>query len=355
MREDVQNVIKGSNFTYRVALRNSNVKYINAYGSFEDKHKLKVSMLNDNIITYLQSLLICPIINQLVDKSGSESFLTAKNFIIATGERPKYPDIPGAKEYGITSDDLFSLPYCPGKTLVVGASYVALECAGFLREIGLDVTVMVRSILLRGFDQEMAEKIGEYMSEDVGIKFLRPCTPISVEQLKAGNPGKLLVKGKMGDGKIVQDEYNTVIFAIGRIPCTNKIGLEKVGVKVDENGKIPTVNDQTNVSNIYAVGDIVKGRPELTPVAIKAGLFLAQRLSGKMDAQYDSSHVPTTIFTPLEYSSAGISEEVAIKTYGPDNIEVYHQHFTPTEWTVPGRPKNKCYVKLICLIPEKVG
>lgn len=331
MREDVQNVVKGSNFTYRVALRNSGVEYINAYGSFEDKHKLK-----------------------LVKKDGSESFLTAKNFLIATGERPKYPEIPGAKEFGITSDDLFSLPYCPGKTLVIGASYVALECAGFLRGIGLDVTVMVRSILLRGFDQEMAEKVGEFMAEDVGVKFIRPCVPVSIEQIKPGNPGKLLVKAKMGDGKIVQEEYNTVLFAIGRKPCTDKIGLDKVGVKTDSNGKIPCVNDQTNVSNIYAVGDIVKGRPELTPAAIKAGLYLAKRLAGKSDENYDSTHVPTTIFTPLEYSCVGLSEEDAVKAYGADNIEVYHQHFTPTEWTVAQRPKNKCYVKAICLIPEKV-
>lgn len=77
------------------------------------------------------------------------------------------------------SDDLFSLPYCPGKTLVVGASYVALECGGFLAGIGLDVTIMVRSILLRGFDQEMAEKVGSYM-EQHGVKFLRKFVPVMV-------------------------------------------------------------------------------------------------------------------------------------------------------------------------------
>lgn len=83
------------------------------------------------------------------------------------------------------SDDLFSLPYCPGKTLVVGASYVALECAGFLAGIGLDVTVMVRSILLRGFDQDMANKIGEHMEEH-GIKFIRQFVPIKVSGFSVG-------------------------------------------------------------------------------------------------------------------------------------------------------------------------
>lgn len=78
-----------------------------------------------------------------------------------------------------TSDDLFSLPYCPGKTLVIGASYVALECGGFLAGLGLDVTVMVRSILLRGFDQDMANRAGDHMEEH-GVKFLRKYVPTKV-------------------------------------------------------------------------------------------------------------------------------------------------------------------------------
>ncbi len=123
-----------------------------------------------------------------MDKKKQESILSAKHFIIATGERPKYGDIPGAKEFSISSDDLFSLPHPPGKTLVIGASYVALECGGFLRGLGYDVTIMVRSILLRGFDQEMAEKVGEYMKEE-GMKFLRPCQPTKIEQIEKGAPG----------------------------------------------------------------------------------------------------------------------------------------------------------------------
>lgn len=83
--------------------------------------------------------------------------------MIATGGRPTYSDCPGALEHGITSDDIFWMKNKPGKTLIIGASYIALECAGFLRGFGIDVTVMVRSILLRGFDQQMANKIGEYM------------------------------------------------------------------------------------------------------------------------------------------------------------------------------------------------
>jgi len=88
----------------------------------------------------------------LTNFNGKEEKVTAKTIVLATGGRPSYPGIPGDKEFGITSDDMFSLKKAPGKTLIVGASYVALECAGFLTAFGYDTTVMVRSIFLRGFD-----------------------------------------------------------------------------------------------------------------------------------------------------------------------------------------------------------
>lgn len=129
---------------------------------------------------------------QAVDKKGKVTEVTARNFVVAVGGRPRYPDIPGAKEFGITSDDLFSLSYCPGKTLLVGASYIALECAGFLRGVGLDCTVMVRSIFLRGFDQQIANFIGQQM-EDHGVKFVREAVPVSIEKIQDGTPGLLRV------------------------------------------------------------------------------------------------------------------------------------------------------------------
>lgn len=170
--------------------------------------------------------------------------------------------------------------------MVVGASYVALECAGSLGGLGYDVTVLVRSILLRGFDQDIAEKIGLNMSE-ISVNLMRPAVPTLIEQVKpatANEAGSLLVTGKMSDasGSSFNIDCNTVLFAIGRTPCTDKIGLEKVGVTVDtKTGKIPVHKfEQTHVPNTYALGDIVKGKPELTPVAIEAGKLLSHRLFG---------------------------------------------------------------------------
>ncbi|OXB83595.1 UNVERIFIED_CONTAM: hypothetical protein H355_011414, partial [Colinus virginianus] len=331
MTESVQNYIGSLNWGYRVALREKKVTYENAYGEFVGPHTVKAT-----------------------NKRGVEKLYTAERFLIATGERPRYLGIPGDKEYCISSDDLFSLPYCPGKTLVVGASYVALECAGFLAGLGLDVTVMVRSILLRGFDQDMANKIGEYMEEH-GINFIREFVPIKVEQVEEGTPGRLKVTAKSTkDDQVIEGEYNTVLLAIGRDACTRKIGLDKVGVKINEKtGKIPVDDmEQTNVPYIYAIGDILQDRLELTPVAIQAGRLLVRRLYAGSTTKCDYVNVPTTVFTPLEYGACGYSEENAIQKFGEENIEVYHSHFWPLEWTVPSRDNNKCYAKIICNIQD---
>uniref|UniRef100_A0A4W4EAA8 thioredoxin-disulfide reductase (NADPH) n=1 Tax=Electrophorus electricus TaxID=8005 RepID=A0A4W4EAA8_ELEEL len=327
MKTAVNNYIGSLNWGYRVSLRNKNVNYVNAYAEFVEPHKIKAT-----------------------NKRGKETFYTAARFVLATGERPRYLGIPGDKEYCITSDDLFSLPYCPGKTLVVGASYVSLECGGFLAGLGLDVTIMVRSILLRGFDQEMADRAGDYM-ETHGVKFLRKFVPVKVEELEPGTPGRLKVTAKSTEtGEIIEGEYNTVLIAVGRDACTEKIGLDKAGVKVNpKNGKIP-VNDeeQTNVPHIYAIGDILEGKWELTPVAIQAGRLLARRLYSGSATKCDYVNVPTTVFTPLEYGSCGLPEEKAVELYGQENLEVYHSLFWPLEFTVPNRDNNRSYAKIIC-------
>uniref|UniRef100_A0A8C2VNC8 Thioredoxin reductase 3 n=1 Tax=Chinchilla lanigera TaxID=34839 RepID=A0A8C2VNC8_CHILA len=174
---------------------------------------------------------------------------------------------------------------------------------------------------------------------------------IKIQQLEKGSPGKLKVSAKSTEGaETIEDVYNTVLLAIGRDSCTKKLGLEKIGVSVNErSGKIP-VNDaeQTNVPHIYAIGDILEGKPELTPVAIQAGKLLARRLFGASVEKCDYINVPTTVFTPLEYGCCGLSEEKAIEVYKKENLEVFHTLFWPLEWTVAGRDNNTCYAKIIC-------
>ncbi|XP_066594519.1 thioredoxin reductase 2, mitochondrial isoform X2 [Prorops nasuta] len=318
----VQNHVKSVNWVTRVELRNK-IDYINALGYFMDAHT------------------VCGIM-----KNGEEKVLTANNIIVAVGGRPKYPDIPGAVEYGISSDDIFSLPHAPGKTLIVGAGYIGLECAGFLNGLGYDTTVMVRSIILRGFDQQMADIVAEEMQQR-GVKFIYRAKP---KQIVKQEDGQLLVDWVDKDGEIHQDLYKTVLFAIGRKPLTKELKPENAGLQIHpETSKIEAMNEQTNVPNIYAVGDILHERPELTPVAIHAGKLLAKRLYANATDTMDYRNVATTVFSPLEYGCVGLSEEAAAVLYGEEGIEVYHAYYKPTEFFVPQKNVSHCYVKVVSL------
>ncbi|XP_016994729.2 thioredoxin reductase 1, mitochondrial isoform X1 [Drosophila takahashii] len=318
--QSVQNHIKSVNWVTRVDLRDKKVEYINGLGSFVDSHTLLAKL-----------------------KSG-ERTITAQTFVIAVGGRPRYPDIPGAVEHGITSDDLFSLDREPGKTLVVGAGYIGLECAGFLKGLGYEPTVMVRSIVLRGFDQQMAELVASSM-EERGIPFLRKSVPLSVEKQ---DDGKLLVKYKNTEtGEEAEDVFDTVLWAIGRKGLVDDLNLPNAGVSVQKD-KIPVDSQEaTNVANIYAVGDIIYGKPELTPVAVLAGRLLARRLYGGATQRMDYKDVATTVFTPLEYACVGLSEEDAVKQYGADEVEVFHGYYKPTEFFIPQKSVRYCYLKAV--------
>jgi len=257
--------------------------------------------------------------------------VTADKIVVAVGGRPSYPEIPGAREYGISSDDIFSMMKPPGKTLVIGASYVALECAGFLTALGFDTTVMVRSILLRGFDQDMANLIGEHMAA-YHTKFIHGSTPSKLT--RESEDGPITVHYDTPEGEKTA-EYDTVLFAIGRYAVTAGLDLANAGVEVEKNGKFKVnEQEQTNVPNIYAVGDVLYGRLELTPVAIKTGGLLAKRMAGVSTELMDYDSVPTTVFTPLEYGTVGFTEEQAKEKFGAENIASFHTKFKPLEWAV---------------------
>jgi len=312
--DNVDNYIRSLNFGYIKALRESRVKYFNAYARFVDEHTVEY------------------------EEKGQVKRVTADKFIIAVGGRPRYPNCKGAN-LGITSDDIFWRKTTPGKTLIVGASYIALECASFLHELGYDVTVMVRSILLRGFDQQCASQIGEFMERE-GVRFLQPKNICYLEKNESNNRIKvsyadttiadMYEKNQNIDeiqSHIESDEYDTVIWAIGRDACVSDIGIQNINLQIS-NGKIVTNEyEQTSTSNIYAIGDVCKDRPELTPVAIQAGQLLAKRLFNNSNKLMDYINVPTVVFTGLEYGACGYSQEDAEKKYGKDNLVVYASRF----------------------------
>ncbi|XP_039728808.1 thioredoxin reductase 2, mitochondrial isoform X2 [Pteropus medius] len=239
MAEAVQNYVKSLNWGHRVQLQDRKVKYFNIKASFVNEHMVRG-----------------------IAKGGKETLLSAEHIVIATGGRPRYPThIEGALEHGITSDDIFWLKESPGKTLVVGASYVALECAGFLTGLRLDTTVMMRSIPLRGFDQQMSSLVTEYMASQ-GTQFLRSCTPLRVRKLP---DGQLQVTWEdLKSGREDMGTFDTVLWAIGRVPETRGLNLEKVGVNTNPDSQkiLVDAREATSVPHIYAIGDAAEGRPE---------------------------------------------------------------------------------------------
>ena len=226
LRENIQNYIRSLNFKYRVRLREKDVTYVNKLAKFVDKNTIEAT-----------------------DKKGQASTITASRFLIAVGGRPSPLDCEGA-ELAISSDDIFSMEKSPGKTLCVGASYISLECAGFLAGLGFDVSVAVRSILLRGFDRECSDKIGLFM-EGAGVKFRRDVTPTKLTRTESGQ-----IQVEFSDGS--QEAYDTVLAAVGRLADTDQLGLEALGVKVNpKNRRILGKHEQTDCPNVYAVGDVL--------------------------------------------------------------------------------------------------
>jgi thioredoxin reductase (NADPH) len=205
------------------------------------------------------------------------------------------------------------------------------------------VTIMVRSILLRGFDQQIAEKIGEYM-EGHEVKFIKQAVPTSIT---VNSEGKKVVTYKQGEDEI-EDQFDTVLFAIGRSADTKGLNLDEVGVKRASNGKIIAGDDdKTAVDNIYAIGDAVQGRLELTPTAIMAGRLLASRLFNKGTRLMSYRYVPTTVFTPIEYGCVGYSEEDARKQFGSGSIVAYGSVYKPLEWNLNYKRNFNCYAKIV--------
>jgi len=356
--DSVQKHIKSLNTGAKTSLKSKNVTYFNALGSFVNAHTVRARYAD-----------------------GSTQDITARNVVVAVGGRPTpLPNCEGA-EHAIDSDDLFSLKRDPGKTLCIGASYVALECAGFLTGIGYDTTVMVRSILLRGFDQDCANRI-RAMMQVTGTKFIRSATPKKIEKLPNGRfkvywrNANTANNGELPPGSEGFDVFDTVFAAVGRKADTAGLNLGAAGLEVNRWGKFPGYGqagerESTNIPHIYALGDCLEGVPELTPVAIQAGQFLARRLFKGSTRQMPYETVATAVFTPLEYGCVGVSEDSVRepipgvkdqdkqysaslkKTYQYSQLKpgytVHSKKFTPLEWTVvPHRPRNACYVKVIC-------
>jgi glutathione reductase (NADPH) len=266
--------------------------------------------------------------------------ISADHILIAVGGYPMRPDIPGA-DLGITSDGFFELEQQPGRVAVIGAGYIAVEFAGLLNALGSDVTMLLRGeTFLRRFDPVLRETLMEEMQKD-GINTM---TCIHLERLEKASDGSITLVSASGDNI---SGFDSVIWAIGRAPSSAALALEQAGVETDEQGYIPTDEFQnTNVNNIYAVGDVT-GRVPLTPVAIAAGRKLADRLFNKQnDARLDYTNIASVIFSHPPIGTVGLTEDEAQEQYGPGAVKVYQSRFTNMYYSVTER-KSPTVVKLV--------
>ncbi|WP_332420075.1 glutathione-disulfide reductase [Vibrio metschnikovii] len=271
---------------------------------------------------------------------------TADHILIAVGGRPTIPNIPGA-EYGIDSNGFFELTEQPKRVAVVGAGYIAVEIAGVLHALGTETHLFVRKESpLRSFDPMIIDTLTEVMKTE-GPTLHTHSVPKQVIKEADGSLTLHLENGQSCN-------VDTLIWAIGRHPATDAINLAATGVATNEQGYIKVDQYQnTNVEGIYCVGDIMEGGIELTPVAVKAGRQLSERLfNNKPEAKMDYDLVPTVVFSHPPIGTIGLTEPDAIAKYGADQVKIYTSSFTAM-YTAVTSHRQPCKMKLVCAGPEE--
>ncbi|HEV2703032.1 MAG TPA: glutathione-disulfide reductase [Steroidobacteraceae bacterium] len=271
--------------------------------------------------------------------------VTAPHIVVATGGQPLVPDLPGA-ELGITSDGFFELEERPERVAIVGSGYIAVEIAGIMQELGSQVTLVMRGeSVMRHFDVMLGASWVE-IARDMGIEIAHRHLTQSVTRLTDGT-----LQLNMADGRQV-GPVNQLIWAVGRVPRTKELGLESVGVKLDEHGYVLTDKFQnTNVPTIHAIGDVT-GRAQLTPVAIAAGRRLSDRIwGGQEDRFLDYDNVPTVVFGHPPMGTVGLTEAEARLKFG-GTVKVYLSAFVPMYHALTTR-KPRTHMKLICAGPKQ--
>ncbi len=276
------------NAIYEKILKKNNVDIFTEFARFIDPHTLQIG----------------------------DKVITADKILIAAGGTPRLPEMPG-HEHALISDEFFFHKKNPGKTVIYGGGYVAVEFAHILHGIGCDVEIIYHGgMFLRGFDDDLRLGLAEEMKK-IGVKLHFNSETQNIEKIQE----KYIVKASH-DVKI---ECDTVIAAIGRIPNTQHLDLDKIGIETNDKGFIKVdKNFQTNIDNIYAVGDITD-TPHLTPVAIVEGHYLADTLFGSHERNnpLDYTKIPTAVFSAPPIGTIGLSEDEA-KEKGSRHEATYH-------------------------------
>ena len=310
LRDNVQKEVDRLNGIYLRLLDGASVKLHMGRGRLMDRHTIQI---------------------------GGETITTDK-ILVATGGKPEVPPIPG-HEHAITSNEAFHIPDpLPRRITIVGGGYIAVEFAGIFNGLGCHVDLVLRrDRVLRGFDEECRTFVHDTLAKS-GIKMRTETEIARIEATDGKAPFKLYTP----NGGMF--ETDLVMYATGRSPNTQGIGLEKVGVQLDKVGAIVVDEwSKTTADNIWAVGDVTD-RIALTPVAIMEGHCFADTVFGNKPRKPDHRNVASAVFCQPEMANVGLTEEEAIRTLG--ELRVFTAAFRPMKYTLTDR-QQRTFMKLI--------
>jgi len=269
--------------------------------------------------------------------------VTAGRILIATGARPSVPTLPGA-ELGITSNEVFHLDTLPKRLVIAGGGYIANEFAGIFHEFGVHVTLINRGdMILRDWDPALRDRLLT-ISMAKGLNFKFNCGLQSIEKTETG------VRINLRDDEPI--EADLMLWAVGRRPNVEGLGLEAAGVDLDDRGAIRVDADSaTNVAHIHAVGDVTD-RIQLTPIAIREGHAYADSVFGMRKWQVDYSAVPSAVFSNPPLGSVGLTEAQARNTLG--SVKIFTSDFRPMRNVLAGRNERALYKLVVDETTDKV-
>jgi glutathione reductase (NADPH) len=258
-----------------------------------------------------------------------ERKVTAKHILVATGSRPHLPSVRGI-EHAITSNEALSLPELPKRMIIVGGGYIAVELGCIFNALGVAVTLLIRGeMVLRGFDDDIRASLTTELKKR-GIVIRCETLVSDIEKRETGL--SVLTHGE----EVL--EADVVLYATGRLPNTEGIGLEEVGIEVDRAGAILVdERSRTRIPSIYAVGDCTNQK-NLTPVAIAAGRAVAESLFNNRDLRVDYEYIPSAVFSQPPAASVGYTEREARTRFGL--VDVYITSFRAMKHTLSGRDER---------------
>ncbi|MFC4256139.1 glutathione-disulfide reductase [Altererythrobacter xixiisoli] len=329
--EDAKNFgwsIDGAKFDWNV-LRDNVLKDVDRLNG------LYTQTLDNNKVEIIRQRATITGPNEVTLADGSK--LTARYILVAVGGRPHVPDFPGS-DLGITSNEAFHLESLPARMLIAGGGYIANEFAGIFHEFGSQVTIVNRSdVLLRGYDESLRDRLLQ-ISTVKGIQFRFNA---DFQSITKQDDGSLLVSMSNHDDMVV----DAVLFATGRVPFVEGLGLDTVGVKQGKRGEILVDEfNKTNVESIYAVGDVTD-RIQLTPVAIREGQAFADTVFGNKPSKVNYDCVASAVFSHPPIAAVGMTESEARNKLGA--VRVYQSDFRPMKNVLAGRNERSLY-KIVC-------